>query len=41
MKELSKQKVIPTADLLSEMESVEIVGGLLDGGISGNILTYC
>ena len=29
MKELSKQKVIPTADLLSEMESVEIVGGLL------------
>ena len=37
MKELSKQNVIPTADLLSEMESVEIVGGLLDGGISGNI----
>lgn len=42
MKELSKQKVIPTADLLSEMESVEIVGGLLDGGISGNnVLARC
>lgn len=33
MKELTKQTVIPTADLLSEMESVEIVGGLLDGDI--------
>lgn len=38
MKELSKQKVIPTADLLSEMESVEIVGGLLDGGSIGKYM---
>ncbi len=42
MKELTKQTVIPTADLLSEMEAVEIVGGLLDGGISGNnVLARC
>lgn len=42
MKELTKQTVIPTADLLSEMELIEIVGGLLDGGISGNnVLARC
>ncbi len=42
MKDLTRQKVIPATDLLSEMESVEIVGGLLDGDIIGNyILAKC
>ena len=42
MKELKRIEAIPTADLLSEMESVEIVGGLLDGDITGNyILARC
>lgn len=42
MKELKRIEAIPNSDLLSEMESVEIVGGLLDGDITGNyVLAKC
>lgn len=41
MKELKRIEAVPTADLLSEMESVEIVGGLLDGDIrEDNMLKF-